>query len=68
MVAAFSRFFCGLRGHDALLHFEDKRISLKCTSCTWESPGWDCRPTSKPVTTEPYSNLTLVRSDVRRIA
>ena len=35
------QFFCGLHGHDALLHFEDGRISLLCASCGHESPGWE---------------------------
>lgn len=67
MVAAINRWICGLRGHDALKHFEDGRVSLKCTSCSWESAGWDCRPKAAPVMVT-YLNLTLVRSDVRRIA
>jgi hypothetical protein len=33
--------FCGLRGHDAMLHFEDNRVLLRCTSCGHESPGWN---------------------------
>jgi hypothetical protein len=37
---------CGLHGHDALLHFGDGRISLQCSSCGYESPGWDVRRTS----------------------
>jgi hypothetical protein len=37
------QFVCGLHGHDALLHFEQGRISLQCTSCGYESPGWDVR-------------------------
>jgi hypothetical protein len=35
------RFFCGLHGHDALLHFEQGKLSLQCTSCGYETPGWD---------------------------
>jgi hypothetical protein len=35
------QFLCGLHGHDALLHFEQGRISLQCTSCGYETPGWD---------------------------
>ena len=35
------QFICGLHGHDALLHFEQGRISLQCTSCGYETPGWD---------------------------
>lgn len=37
------QFFCGLHGHDALLHFEHGRMSLLCTSCGYESPGWDVK-------------------------
>jgi len=35
------QFICGLHGHDALLHFEDGRISLLCASCGHETPGWE---------------------------
>ena len=35
------QFFCGLHGHDALLHYEQGRMSLQCTSCGYETPGWD---------------------------
>jgi hypothetical protein len=35
------QFFCGLTGHDSLLHFHAGRISLVCYSCGHESPGWD---------------------------
>ena len=37
------QFICGLHGHDALLHFEAGRMSLQCTSCGHETPGWDLR-------------------------
>jgi hypothetical protein len=36
-----SQFFCGLRGHDAVLHFEGKRVNMRCTSCGHDSPGWE---------------------------
>ena len=35
------QFVCGLHGHDALLHFGPGRLSLHCTSCGYETPGWD---------------------------
>jgi hypothetical protein len=35
------QFVCSLHGHDALLHFEQGRMSLQCTSCGYETPGWD---------------------------
>jgi len=38
------QFLCGLHGHDALLHFEQGRISLECTSCGYQTPGWDVNP------------------------
>ena len=37
------QFLCGLHGHDAILHFEHGRMSLQCTSCGYETPGWDLR-------------------------
>lgn len=44
MVKALHRWFCGLRGHDAVLHFEDRRMSLQCTSCGYETPGLTTGP------------------------
>jgi hypothetical protein len=32
---------CGLHGHDPLLHFEQGRMFLRCSSCGHETPGWD---------------------------
>jgi len=47
---------CGLHGHDALLHFDQGHISLLCTSCGHQSPGWEfggaaARRTSAPIVT-----------------
>ena len=41
---AFGRLgqmICGLRGHDSVLHFEGKRVMMRCTSCGHDSPGWE---------------------------
>ena len=35
------QFVCGLRGHDAVLHFEGKRVNMRCTSCGHDTPGWE---------------------------
>jgi hypothetical protein len=43
MVTQLRQFICGLHGHDSLLHFEHGRISLLCTSCGHETPGWDVK-------------------------
>jgi hypothetical protein len=32
---------CGLHGHDPILQFEEGRMFLRCTSCGFETPGWD---------------------------
>ena len=42
---------CGLHGHDSLLHFEQGRLSLLCSSCGYETPGWDVK--GAPVRQEP---------------
>ena len=51
------QMFCGLHGHDAMLHYEDDRISLRCVSCDHETPGWELNQRPPTVT---------VRGDARR--
>lgn len=41
--AQVRQFICGLKGHDSLLHFEKGRLSLLCSSCGHQSPGWDVK-------------------------
>jgi hypothetical protein len=53
------QMFCGFRGHDTLLHFEDERMSLRCVSCGHETPGWELNQAPPTVT---------VRGDARRHA
>ena len=53
------QMFCGLRGHDTMLHFEDERMSLRCVSCGHETPGWELNEVPPTVT---------VRGDARRHA
>jgi hypothetical protein len=40
-LARVQQGLCGLHGHDALLKYERNRIYLRCTSCGYESPGWE---------------------------
>ena len=40
-MARFGQLLCGLRGHDSVLHFEGKRVMMRCTSCGHDSPGWE---------------------------
>jgi len=52
------QLLCGLHGHDALLHFEQGRISLQCTSCGYETPGWDVKGVPARVETpQPASHI-----------
>ena len=65
------QFICGLHGHDALLHFEQGRMSLQCTSCGHETPGWDLKADhrSQPTTVKESPRVVqmpLVRE--RRVA
>ena len=63
------RFICGLHGHDSLLHFEEGRVSLLCSSCGHETPGWDVKGPARRevVRTEPHIvHMPLVSE--RRVA
>jgi hypothetical protein len=35
------QWLCGVHGHDSVLHFEGKRVMMRCTSCGHDSPGWE---------------------------
>ena len=43
--------YCGLHGHDTMLHFEKERLFLQCVSCGHETPGWDLNETTRPTVT-----------------
>ena len=32
---------CGITGHNILMRYQPTRLSLQCTMCGYESPGWD---------------------------
>ena len=40
VVAGARRGLCAMHGHDVVLRFESRRLSLCCVSCGWESSGW----------------------------
>ena len=40
-IARLGQVLCGVRGHDSVLHFEGKRVMMRCTSCGHDSPGWE---------------------------
>lgn len=65
------RFLCGLHGHDALLHFEQSRLSLVCASCGHETPGWDltrAHPRHQQAAKTPRRLVRLPLVGERRVA
>lgn len=40
-VGRLGQVICGLRGHDSVLHFEPNRVMMRCTSCGYDTPGWE---------------------------
>jgi hypothetical protein len=59
VLESLRQMFCGLRGHDTMLHFEDERMALRCVSCGHETPGWELNEVPPTIT---------VRGDARRLA
>jgi hypothetical protein len=51
------RFICGLHGHDSLLHFSDGRVSLLCSSCGHETPGWDVKASTRAQAVRPEARV-----------
>jgi hypothetical protein len=41
VASRLGQLFCGLRGHDSVLHFEGNRVNMRCTSCGHDTPGWE---------------------------
>ena len=41
MMVRLGQLMCGFRGHDSVLHFEGKRVMMRCTSCGHDTPGWE---------------------------
>lgn len=63
LVASIRQAFCGLRGHDSVLHFEENRVLLRCTSCGYDSPGWDVGHTRPRLVLEGDAQRHLLRPE-----
>jgi hypothetical protein len=57
VVTTVHQSLCGLHGHDALLHFDQGRISLLCTSWGHETPGWEVKQGAAQTRVAPKANL-----------
>src|SRR4029453_3047630 len=38
-VTRLGQLLCGFRGHETMMHFEGKRLMMRCTSCGHDTPG-----------------------------
>jgi hypothetical protein len=43
------RFLCGLAGHELMRGYSPGRLYLKCTSCSYETPGWVLKEPRQPI-------------------
>ena len=67
--AQLRRFLCGLHGHDSLLHFGDGRVSLLCSSCGHETPGWDVKGPARREAVRPERRVVqMPLASERRVA
>jgi len=63
------QFICGLHGHDSLLHFGDGRVSLLCSSCGHETPGWDVKGAARRGAVRPEPHVVhMPFASERRVA
>jgi hypothetical protein len=49
---------CGITGHNVMLRYEPARLSLQCTSCGYESPGWELAPRRSPRSSHASARLS----------
>jgi hypothetical protein len=67
VLAQVHRGWCAVRGHDLVLHFEPRRLSLTCADCGWESAGWILDPAKRmPVRLGRSLRAVVARPDTRR--
>jgi hypothetical protein len=62
--------YCGLHGHDTMLHFEKDRMFLQCVSCGHQTPGWDLDLNEIPrstVTVRPEPAVAVRPEPARRV-
>ena len=50
LLASARRALCALDGHDMIVQFEPTRLSMRCSVCGAETPGWrlDVSPKFRP--------------------
>ena len=64
LASRMSQLICGLSGHQLLLNAEPGRLSLKCMSCPYESPGWSIKARDSRAARRTASHAVLVEQRV----
>jgi hypothetical protein len=61
--------YCGLHGHDSMLHFEKERMFLQCVSCGHQTPGWelDLNEVVRPAVVRPEPAVAVRPEPARRV-
>ena len=65
LASRLSQLICGLSGHQLLLSAEPGRLSLKCMSCPYETPGWVIKKNSCEVRSRRQTSTVLVEQRVQ---
>jgi hypothetical protein len=60
-----SQLICGFSGHQLLLNAEPGRLSLKCMSCPYETPGWTIKEKSYDARRRRQTGALFVEQRVR---
>lgn len=63
MMDSLRQSLCAMRGHDSVLHFEKNKVLLRCTSCGYDSPGWDVGHTRPRTVFEGDAERHLLRPE-----
>ena len=56
---------CGLGGHELLLHAEPGRLSLKCMSCQYKTPGWTIKEKAAEARAQREGRGVLIQQTAR---
>jgi hypothetical protein len=65
VASRLSQLICGLSGHQLLLNAEPGRLSLKCMSCPYETPGWTIKEKAYDVRSRCQTTAVLLEQRVQ---
>jgi hypothetical protein len=65
VASRLSQLICGLSGHQLLLNAEPGRLSLKCMSCPYETPGWTIKEKAYDVRSRRQAATVLLEQRVQ---